>query len=51
MEPRLQTGRDAGGLLASDLLDAWPFVATLVDVTGLMIYFSVASTVLRGMLL
>jgi magnesium transporter len=28
-----------------------PFVATLVDVTGLMIYFSVASTVLRGTLL
>jgi magnesium transporter len=28
-----------------------PFVATLVDVTGLMIYFSVASAVLRGTLL
>jgi len=28
-----------------------PFVATLVDVTGLMIYFSVASLVLRGTLL
>ncbi|MCC6639907.1 MAG: magnesium transporter [Deltaproteobacteria bacterium] len=28
-----------------------PFVATLVDVTGLMIYFTVASTVLRGTLL
>ncbi len=28
-----------------------PFVATLVDVTGLMIYFSVASIVLRGTLL
>jgi magnesium transporter len=28
-----------------------PFVATLVDVTGLMIYFSVASMVLRGTLL
>lgn len=28
-----------------------PFVATLVDVTGLMIYFSVASVVLRGTLL
>jgi magnesium transporter len=28
-----------------------PFVATLVDVTGLVIYFSVASTVLRGTLL
>ena len=27
MEPRLQTGRDAGGLLASDLLDAWPFLS------------------------
>ena len=28
-----------------------PFVATLVDVTGLMIYFSVALLVLRGTLL
>jgi hypothetical protein len=28
-----------------------PFVATLVDVTGLVIYFSVALVVLRGMLL
>ena len=28
-----------------------PFVATLVDVTGLVIYFSVALTVLRGTLL
>jgi magnesium transporter len=28
-----------------------PFVATLVDVTGLVIYFSVASAVLRGTLL
>jgi len=28
-----------------------PFVATLVDVTGLVIYFSVASVVLRGALL
>ena len=28
-----------------------PFVATLVDVTGLVIYFSVAATVLRGTLL
>jgi magnesium transporter len=28
-----------------------PFVATLVDVTGLVIYFSVASVVLRGTLL
>jgi magnesium transporter len=28
-----------------------PFVATLVDVTGLVIYFSVASLVLRGVLL
>jgi magnesium transporter len=28
-----------------------PFVATLVDVTGLVIYFSVASIVLRGTLL
>jgi hypothetical protein len=25
-----------------------PFVATLVDVTGLVIYFSVAATILRG---
>jgi magnesium transporter len=28
-----------------------PFVATLVDVTGLMIYFSVATLILRGTLL
>ena len=28
-----------------------PFVATLVDVTGLVIYFSVASVVLAGTLL
>jgi magnesium transporter len=28
-----------------------PFVATLVDVTGLIIYFSVASLILRGTLL
>jgi magnesium transporter len=28
-----------------------PFVATLVDVTGIVIYFSVASLVLRGTLL
>ena len=28
-----------------------PFVATLVDVTGLVIYFSVASFLLRGTLL
>jgi magnesium transporter len=28
-----------------------PFVATLVDVTGLVIYFSVASPILRGTLL
>jgi magnesium transporter len=28
-----------------------PFVATLVDVTGLVIYFSVAFAVLRGTLL
>lgn len=26
-----------------------PFVATLVDVTGLIIYFSVAAVVLRGL--
>ena len=28
-----------------------PFVATLVDVTGLVIYFSVGSVILRGTLL
>jgi magnesium transporter len=28
-----------------------PFVATLVDVTGLVIYFSIATVVLRGTLL
>ena len=28
-----------------------PFVATLVDVTGLIIYFTVASMILRGTLL
>jgi magnesium transporter len=28
-----------------------PFVATLVDVSGLIIYFSIASVVLRGTLL
>jgi magnesium transporter len=28
-----------------------PFVATLVDVTGLVIYFTVASQILRGTLL
>ena len=28
-----------------------PFVATLVDVTGLVIYFSVALLILRGVLL
>jgi magnesium transporter len=28
-----------------------PFVATLVDVTGLVIYFSVAAVLLRGTLL
>jgi magnesium transporter len=28
-----------------------PFVATLVDVTGLIIYFSVAAAILRGTLL
>jgi magnesium transporter len=28
-----------------------PFVATLVDVTGLIIYFTVASFILRGTLL
>jgi magnesium transporter len=28
-----------------------PFVATLVDVTGLIIYFTIAATVLRGTLL
>ena len=28
-----------------------PFVATLVDVTGLVIYFSIAAIILRGTLL
>jgi len=28
-----------------------PFVATLVDVTGLVIYFTIATTILRGTLL
>jgi magnesium transporter len=28
-----------------------PFVATLVDVTGLVIYFTVASVIFRGTLL
>ena len=28
-----------------------PFVATLVDVTGIVIYFTVASSILRGTLL
>jgi magnesium transporter len=28
-----------------------PFVATLVDVTGLVIYFSIAISLLRGTLL
>jgi magnesium transporter len=28
-----------------------PFVATLVDVTGLVLYFSIATVVLRGTLL
>jgi len=28
-----------------------PFVATLVDVTGLVIYFTVAAIILRGTLL
>ena len=28
-----------------------PFVATLVDVTGLIIYFNVAALILRGILL
>ena len=28
-----------------------PFVATLVDVTGLVIYFSIASVILRGTLI
>ena len=28
-----------------------PFVATLVDVTGIVIYFSIASIILRGALL
>jgi magnesium transporter len=28
-----------------------PFVATLVDVTGLIIYFTIASVILRGLVL
>ena len=28
-----------------------PFVATLVDVTGLIIYFSIALVIMRGMML
>jgi magnesium transporter len=28
-----------------------PFIATLVDVTGLIIYFNVASVILKGTLL
>lgn len=28
-----------------------PFVATLVDVTGLIIYFTIASIILRGLVL
>jgi magnesium transporter len=28
-----------------------PFVATLVDVTGLLIYFSIAAVIMRGTLL
>jgi magnesium transporter len=28
-----------------------PFVATLVDVTGLVIYFTIASVIMRGTLL
>ncbi|HEY7547246.1 MAG TPA: magnesium transporter, partial [Blastocatellia bacterium] len=28
-----------------------PFVATLVDVTGLVIYFSIAAIILRGTML
>ena len=28
-----------------------PFVATLVDVTGLIIYFTIAAAILRGTLL
>jgi magnesium transporter len=28
-----------------------PFVATLVDVTGILIYFSIASVILKGTLL
>ena len=33
------------------LLSSAPFVATLVDVTGLVIYFNVALFILRGTLL
>jgi magnesium transporter len=48
-----------GGLLpfllkrmgADPATSSTPFVATLVDVTGIVIYFSIAATVLRGILL
>jgi hypothetical protein len=51
---------DAGGFDASFVLRFFkldpasasvPFVGTLVDVTGLIIYFSIAGIVLRGSLL
>jgi len=31
--------------------DTAPFVATLVDVTGLIIYFSIALVIMRGVML
>ena len=39
------------GIGADPATSSAPFVATLVDVSGLVIYFSIASVVLRGTLL
>jgi magnesium transporter len=39
---------DVGGGHALASTSSAPFVATLVDVTGLIIYFSVAMVILRG---
>jgi magnesium transporter len=36
---------------ADPAVSSAPFVATLVDVTGLVIYFSVAFLLLRGLML
>ncbi|MEO5594331.1 MAG: magnesium transporter, partial [Chitinophagaceae bacterium] len=36
---------------ADPAVSSAPFVATLVDVTGLIIYFSVAFTILNGIIL